>query len=79
MPAHRAAGMTLLGPFVSVEDPDTFVWMRGFPDMDSRARMRDQFYAGEAYKQQLEPTLIPMLEKYDIIVVEAQDGLGDWQ
>lgn len=31
MPAHAEIGMKILGPWLSVEDPDTFFFMRGFP------------------------------------------------
>ena len=32
LPAHKEIGMKILGPFLSVEDDDTFFWMRAFPD-----------------------------------------------
>lgn len=32
MPAHAKIGMKILGPFLSLEDPDVFFFMRGFPD-----------------------------------------------
>ena len=35
VPAHAEIGMKILGPFLSVEDPDTFFFMRGFPDLPS--------------------------------------------
>ncbi|HEY6349514.1 MAG TPA: hypothetical protein VI636_08910 [Candidatus Angelobacter sp.] len=31
MPAHAEIGMKILGPFLSIEDADTFFFMRGFP------------------------------------------------
>ncbi len=30
IPAHREIGMKILGPFESVEDPGTFLLIRGF-------------------------------------------------
>jgi hypothetical protein len=33
IPAHAQIGMKILGPFLSVEDPDTFFFMRGFPGL----------------------------------------------
>jgi heme-degrading monooxygenase HmoA len=33
MPADAEIGMKILDPFLSVEDPDTFFFMRGFPDI----------------------------------------------
>ena len=75
---HEKIGMKILGPFLSVEDADTFFWMRSFPDLKSREQMRDQFYEGRLFKEDLEQNLVPMLEKYDVVVVEAKDGLGSW-
>ena len=40
VPAHHEIGMKVLGPFLSVDDPDTFFFMRGFPDMASRDPMK---------------------------------------
>ncbi len=79
VPEHQKIGMKVLGPFFSVEDADTFFWMRAFPDLKSRKAMRDQFYEGKLFREDLEHTLVPMLEKYDVVVVEAKGGLGSWQ
>jgi hypothetical protein len=38
-PEHEKIGMNILGPFLSIEDTDTFFWMRAFPDLKSRERM----------------------------------------
>src|SRR5712692_1866527 len=46
IPAHTEIGMKILGPFLSVEDPDTFFWMRGFPDIPSRERLKPSFMKG---------------------------------
>ena len=79
MPAHRDIGMKSMGPFLSIEDGDTFFFMRGFPDVESRGPMKDRFYEGELWKRELEHTLLPMLEKYDVVLVEADENLGGWQ
>lgn len=75
IPAHDEIGMKILGPFLSVEDPDTFFFMRGFPDLALRESMKAKFYEGELWKGELESILLPMLEKYDVVVVEDADGL----
>jgi hypothetical protein len=41
IPAHREI---ILGPFNSIEDPNTFFFMRGFPDLTSREPMKAKFY-----------------------------------
>jgi hypothetical protein len=78
-PEHEKIGMKILGPFLSVEDDNTFFWMRAFPDLKSRQPMRDQFYEGKLWKGELEQKLMPILEQYDVVVVEAKEGLGEWR
>lgn len=78
VPAHLEIGMRILGPFLSVEDPDTFFFMRGFPDLSSREPMKARFYEGELWKNELENVLMPMLDKYDAVVVEDAEGLIRW-
>jgi hypothetical protein len=78
IPAHLEIGMKILGPFLSVEDPDTFFFMRGFPDLGSREPMKARFYEGALWKNELENVLMPMLEKYEAVVVEDVEGLIPW-
>jgi heme-degrading monooxygenase HmoA len=78
IPAHAEIGMRVLGPFLSVDDPDTFFFMRGFPDVASREPMKARFYEGEIWKRGLENILMPMLEKYEVVVVEDSEGLIRW-
>src|SRR5262245_5855514 len=78
VPAHLEIGMTILGPFLSVEHPDVFFFMRGFPDLPSRDPMKAKFYEGELWKKELEAVLMPMLEKYDVVVVEDPDAHIRW-
>ena len=42
---QEAAGARLIGQFRDVDDPDRFVWLRGFPDMRTRRRMLETFYS----------------------------------
>jgi hypothetical protein len=73
-PAHAEIGMKILGPFPSLEDPETFFFMRGFPDLQSREPMKAQFYEGPLWKGELEGILLPMLEAYEVVVVDDPDG-----
>jgi hypothetical protein len=78
VPAHKNIGMKIIGPFLSVEDPDTFFFMRGFPDLPSREPMKARFYEGELWKGELEGIMMPMLEKYDVVLVDDPDGQVQW-
>ena len=78
LPAHAEIGMPILGPFLSLEDADTFFFMRGFPDLQSRDPMKAKFYEGPLWKEQLENILMPMIEKYDVVLVDDPEGLIRW-
>ena len=78
MPEHQRLGIRILGPFLSIEDEDTFFFMRGFSGEDSREASKAGFYEGRLWKQELEGVLMPMLESYDVVVVDDTDGKIAW-
>jgi hypothetical protein len=78
VPAHAEIGMKILGPLLSLEDPDTFFFMRGFPDLASRETMKAKFYDGLLWKSELENILMPMLERYEVVLVEDPENLVHW-
>jgi len=46
----EAAGMTVIGQFHDLDDPNRFVWLRGFRDMPARAEALEAFYGGALWK-----------------------------
>jgi hypothetical protein len=52
--------------------------MRGFPDLPSREPMKAKFYEGKLWKSELENILMPMLEKYEVVLVGDPEGLIHW-
>jgi len=47
---QEAAGITVIGQFRDLDDPNRFVWLRGFADMASRARGLETFYGSALWK-----------------------------
>jgi len=78
VPAHAEIGIRILGPLLSIEDPDVFFFMRGFPNIESREPMKARFYEGELWKQELEHVLMPLLVKYDVVLVDDPEALVRW-
>jgi len=74
IPALRAHGMQVLGPLLDLENPNKFVWLRSFPSLEERERMKNDFYEGELWKNELEAIAMPMLESYDVILCETSGG-----
>ena len=60
MPARRDEGMAILGPMLDLENPDVFVWLRGFPSLEARDRMKTTFYEGDLWLRELEAITMPM-------------------
>jgi hypothetical protein len=74
VPALRSHGMTILGPLLDLENPNKFVWLRSFPSLDERERMREAFYEGVLWKTELESIAMPMLDSYDVTLRETSRG-----
>ena len=74
IPALRSHGMKVLGPLLDLENPNKFVWLRSFPSLEERDRMKDEFYEGALWKNELEAIAMPMLESYDVILCETSQG-----
>ena len=72
MPAQRSYGMKVTGPFLDVENPNKFVFLRSFPSLEERERMKDAFYDGELWRNELEKLAMPLLDSYDVTLCEAQ-------
>ena len=79
VPALRSNGMQVLGPLLDVENPNKFVFLRSFPSHEERDRMKDAFYEGELWKNELEGIAMPMIDSYDVILCETGPGyVFDW-
>jgi hypothetical protein len=52
--------------------------MRGFPDIASVEPMKAKFYKGKLWKSELENVLLPMLEKYEGVLVEDPQNTIQW-
>ena len=63
------AGMRLLATFRDLDDVDRFVWMRGFPDMPSRAESLVAFYGGPVWKAHRDAANATMVDSDDVFLL----------
>jgi hypothetical protein len=49
--SQEALGMRILGTFRDLDDPDQFVWLRGFANVAGRAPALEAFYSGPVRRQ----------------------------
>lgn len=72
---QEAVGMTVLGQFRDLDEPDRFVWLRGFPDMPARAAGLEAFYDGAAWREHGGAANSTMVDSDDVLLlVPASDG-----
>jgi heme-degrading monooxygenase HmoA len=73
-PAMTAAGIRILGSFVSQDDPDVFVYLRGFADEEERERLTSSFHGSEAWTGGLRARALEMETGYEVEVVRSTGG-----
>jgi quinol monooxygenase YgiN len=66
---QEADGMRILGQFRSLDDPDRFVWLRGFEDMPGRARSLAAFYGGPAWKAHSKEANATMVDTDNVLLL----------
>lgn len=70
-------GMTLYGTFRDADDPDRFVWLRGFADMKSRAASLAAFYSGPVWKDHREAANATIVDSDNVLLLRpAWNGSG---
>jgi hypothetical protein len=67
--AQEDCGMQLLGTFRDLDDPDRFVWLRGFADMAARADALVAFYGGAAWQQHRDAANATMVDSDNVLLL----------
>jgi len=70
----NAAGAYVLGTFRDVDDPDRFVWLRGFETMDKRAEALTTFYGGPVWAAHRSAANDTMVDSDNVLLLRARDG-----
>jgi hypothetical protein len=74
VPALQAHGMKIVGPLIDLENPNRFIFLRAFPSAEDLHQMKDEFYGGKLWKEDLEQIAMPMLESYDVTLCQTTSG-----
>jgi len=72
---QEAAGMQVLGQFRDLDDPDAFVWLRGFPDVAERGEALRGFYGGPAWDEHSAVANPTMVSFDDVLLLSPVDTL----
>ncbi|MEU7315434.1 NIPSNAP family protein [Streptomyces sp. NPDC007083] len=67
--SQEEVGMRVLGQFRDLDDPDRFVWLRGFPDMTARRRGLTDFYGGPVWARHGPRANDTMVDSDDVLLL----------
>ena len=67
--AQEAVGAQVLATFRDLDDPDRFVWLRGFADMAARADALAAFYGGPVWQAHRDAANATMVDSDDVLLL----------
>ena len=74
---QNALGAHIIGTFRDLDDPDRFVWMRGFRDMPARQAALTAFYGGPVWAASRAEANATMIDSGNVLLLHpAGPGLG---
>ncbi|MER6474540.1 NIPSNAP family protein [Streptomyces collinus] len=74
--SQEAVGATVLGQFRDLDDPDRFVWLRGFADMPRRAKALKSFYTGPVWQAHRDEANATMIDSDDVLLLRPASANG---
>ena len=66
---QEAVGIQVIGQFRNLDDPDQFVWLRGFNDMSARAQSLAAFYGGPVWKAHRDAANATMIDSDNVLLL----------
>jgi hypothetical protein len=66
---QNALGAHVIGSFRDLDDPDRFVWMRGFRDMPARQEALAAFYDGPVWRENRAAANATMLDSDNVLLL----------
>jgi hypothetical protein len=66
---QEAAGMHVVGQFRDLDDPDRFVWLRGFESMAARAEALASFYYGPVWQAHRDTANATLIDSDDVLLL----------
>ncbi len=71
---QEALGAQVLGTFRNIDNPDRYVWLRGFADLEARFTALDGFYASDVWKAHRAQANATMMSCDDVLLLRPVAG-----
>lgn len=68
--SQERCGMRIIGQFRDLGDPDRFVWIRGFSDMEARTRALEAFYGGPVWMEHGPVANATMIDHTNVLLLK---------
>jgi len=66
---QEEVGIQLIAQFRDIDRPDVFTWLRGFPDMQSRAKALAAFYDGPTWRANRDAANDTMIDSDNVLLL----------
>ncbi|WGS53770.1 NIPSNAP family protein [Paraburkholderia sp. D15] len=66
---QEEVGMTVIGQFRDLDNPDRFVWLRGFEDMEARHAGLTAFYDGSVWQRHASTANATMIDSDNVLLL----------
>jgi quinol monooxygenase YgiN len=66
---QEVEGMTIIGQFRDLDNPDSFVWLRGFEEMESRRKALQAFYTGPVWRGRADAANATMIRFDNVLLL----------
>ena len=66
IPFQIKMGMTVLGSFISMDNPDEYIWIRRFNNEEERQRLYDAVYGSDTWIKEIRPAMGDMLIREEV-------------
>lgn len=75
--SQEAVGARVIAEFRDLDRPDRFVWLRGFPDMETRKYALTEFYSGPVWQKHRAAANATMIDSDNVLLLKpARAGSG---
>lgn len=75
---QEETGIRVIGQFRDLDDPNHFVWLRGFPDMPHRAESLQAFYGGPVWKAQRDAANANFIDTDNVLLLRAVQSASEF-
>ena len=76
---QETTGMIVIGQFRDLNNPDRFVWLRGFNDMNTRAAQLHEFYGGPVWKAHRDEANATMIDSDNVLLLRPASSSSGFE